>query len=80
MKQSDRKIIHKAIDGEANRDETKILKRTLETDPQMRREYEQLKAVDEGSKEVVRPIEVPDNFKEKVIGKIRDTAHRKRAE
>lgn len=78
MKKQDRKIIHKAIDGEATKEETRILQRNMESDPDIRRTYEQLKALEEGTKKVGEAIQPPQDFSKKVIGKIRDTERRVR--
>ncbi len=78
MKKNERKIIHKSLDGELNKKETRILKRPLDTDPEVKQTYEQLKAIKEGLKETVKPIQVPPAFTQKVIGKIRDTGIRPR--
>lgn len=78
MKKSERKILHKSLDGELNKKETRILKRSLDTDPEVKQTYEQLKAIEKGSKEAVQPIQVPPDFTQKVIGKIRDTGIRPR--
>ncbi|GEM_PF-2754796 len=75
-----RKIIHKSLDGEATKDETQILKQSLQSDPAVRREYEQLKKVSEDSTVILPPLKVPADFKEKVMGKIRDTSRRKKGE
>jgi anti-sigma factor RsiW len=74
----DRRIIHKAVDGELNKEETKEFQFTLKKDPEVRREFQELKAVDETAKAAQPEAPVPQNFKEKVIGKIRDTEIRKR--
>lgn len=78
MKKQDRKIIHKAIDGEATKEETRILQKNMESDPDIRRTYEQLKALEDSSKKVGEPIQPPQDFSKKVIGKIRDTERRMR--
>ena len=79
MKSDQRKIIHKSLDGEATREETKILKRSLETDPAVRRDYEALKKVSEDSTVILPPLKAPADFTDKVIGKIRDTARRQKS-
>ena len=79
MKKDEKKIIHKSIDGELNKSETKVFKRKIEDDPAARAEYESLKRVSETVGEVVSPtIQVPPQFKEKVIRKITDTELRRR--
>ncbi|MBI2901947.1 MAG: hypothetical protein HYY17_17335 [Planctomycetes bacterium] len=71
MKPVDRKIIHKSLDGEATKEETKILKRKLESDPEIRRQYEELKSIEETTV-IMPPIQVPADFTKKVLGKIKD--------
>ena len=46
MKKDDKKLIHKALDGEANQSETKRLQQKMESDGRMRSEFEQLKKVE----------------------------------
>jgi len=65
MRKSQKKIIHRAIDGEVSKTETRILRRTLQQDGQARAEFEQLKKVVEASGKV--RIEVPPGFTEKVV-------------
>lgn len=79
MTKDPRKIIHKSLDGEATREETKILKKKLESDPAVRRDYEELKKVSEDSTVILPPLPVPADFKEKVMGKIQDPARRKKS-
>ena len=45
MKKDDKKLIHKALDGEANQSETKKLQQKMESDGRVRSEFEQLKQV-----------------------------------
>jgi len=42
MKKSEKKILHKALDGEVSRSETRFLHRKLQTDIQVRTEFEEL--------------------------------------
>ena len=78
MKKNERKIIHKSLDGELNKEETREFHFSLKNDPEVRRAWEQLKALEERSKQALQPLPPPENFTEKVIGKIRDTDRRKR--
>ena len=73
MKKHDKKLIHKALDGEANQTETKRLQAKLESDGRMRSEFELLKKVVKDTTKI--RIEVPQNFTEKVL---RETARRQK--
>ena len=65
MKKDDKKLIHKALDGEANQSETKRLNQKLETDGRMRSEFEQLKRVVKDTTRI--RIDVPQDFTKKVL-------------
>jgi hypothetical protein len=65
MKKDDKKLIHKALDGEANQSETKKLQQKLETDGRMRSEFEQLKQVVKDTTRI--RIDVPQDFTKKVL-------------
>jgi len=65
MKKDDKKLIHKALDGEANQSETKRLREKLETDGRMRSEFEQLKQVVKDTTRI--RIDVPQDFTKKVL-------------
>jgi len=73
MKKHDKKLIHKALDGEANQTETKRLHAKLESDGRMRSEFELLKKVVKDTTRI--RIEVPQNFTEKVL---RETQRREK--
>ena len=45
MKKDDKRLIHKALDGEASQSETKRLQEKLASDGRVRSEFEQLKKV-----------------------------------
>ena len=69
MKKDDKKLIHKALDGETNQSETKRLQEKLQTDGRMRSEFEQLKQV---VKDTTRlRIEVPKDFTKNVLDETR---------
>lgn len=70
-KKDEKKILHKALDGEANKSETKRFKRKLQTDLKVREEYEQLRQVVQASGSV--QVDVPANFTEKVMKGVHDT-------
>lgn len=65
MKKDDKKLIHKAIDGEASQSETKRLQAKLEADGRIRSEFEQLKRVMKDTTRI--RVEVPPDFKAKVL-------------
>jgi anti-sigma factor RsiW len=73
MKKHDKKLIHKALDGEANETETKKLHAKLESDGRMRSEFELLKKVVKDTTRI--RIEVPRNFTENVL---RETQRREK--
>ena len=65
MKKQHKKLIHRALDGEANRSETKMLRRALKEDVQTHQEYHQLKNVVKGSNQM--KMDVPANFTKKIM-------------
>jgi anti-sigma factor RsiW len=65
MKKDDKKLIHKALDGETNQSETKRLQEKLESDGRMRSEFEQLKKVVKDTTRI--RIDVPQDFTKKVL-------------
>jgi len=65
VKKDDKKLIHRALDGETNQSETKRLRQKLETDGRMRSEFEQLKKVVKDTTRI--KIEVPRDFTRKVL-------------
>jgi anti-sigma factor RsiW len=65
MKKDDKKLIHKAIDGEASQSETKRLREKLEADGRIRSEFEQLKRVMKDTTRI--RVDVPPDFKDKVL-------------
>jgi len=65
MKKDDKKLIHKALDGEANQSETKRLNERLESDGRVRSEFEQLKKVVKDTTKI--RIEVPPDFTKNVM-------------
>ncbi len=75
MRKRDRKIIHRAIDGEVTPSETRILRRRIKTDPETRAEYHQLRKVVHTSKKV--RVKVSSGFTRKVMKGVK-AARRKR--
>lgn len=65
MNKKDSRIIHKAIDGEVSKSETRILQQKMLSDGQVRQEYQDLKKVVRASGSV--RIEVPPGFIKKVM-------------
>jgi anti-sigma factor RsiW len=73
VKKPQKKLLHKALDGEASRSETRRLERQLEVDGKMRQEYEQLQRVMKDSSKI-KVIGVPKDFTSKVL---RETERRR---
>lgn len=65
MKKDDKKLIHKAIDGETNQSETKKLQAKLDNDGRMRSEFELLKKVVKDTTRI--RMEVPKDFTQNVL-------------
>ncbi len=65
MKKDEKKLIHKAIDGEITKSETRRLHRKLETDGKARSEFEQLKQIVKDTDRL--RIDVPQDFTKKVL-------------
>lgn len=62
-----KEALHRAVDGELTKVETRKLKAALKTDPDTRAEFNSLKAVAEASEEVVKPVKPPKGFRRKVL-------------
>ena len=69
MKKDDKRLLHRALDGEVNQSETKRLRQRLEADGRMRSEFEQLKKVVKDTTRV--RVEVPPDFTKKVLEETR---------
>jgi anti-sigma factor RsiW len=69
MKKDEKKLIHKAIDGEITKSETRRLHRKLETDGKARSEFEQLKQIVKETDRV--RVDVPRDFRQKVLDQAR---------
>jgi anti-sigma factor RsiW len=65
MKKDDKKLIHKALDGEASQSETKRLQEKLASDGRVRSEFEQLKRVVKDTTKI--RIDVPPDFTKNVM-------------
>ncbi len=68
----DKEIVHRKLDGELNKHETKIFHKKIKTDPAIKTEYESLKRVTDTSQKVVKPIPPPPDFRERVIKDLKD--------
>ncbi len=62
-----RRDLHRAVDGELSKAET----RRLEANPAARAELDRLKAVSNVPREVVRPVRASSGFKKKVLDELR---------
>jgi anti-sigma factor RsiW len=69
MKRDEKKLLHKAIDGEVTQSETRRLHRKLQEDGRVRAEFEQLKSVVKGTEKI--RIDVPPDFTKKVMSETR---------
>jgi anti-sigma factor RsiW len=67
----DTKIIHKVLDGEASKSETKILRDKLKQDLAVQQEYEGLKRIEEISRDLGAPATPPPGFTDRVLRDIR---------
>ena len=65
MKKRHKKLIHRALDGEANRSETRMLRRALKEDIQTHQEYQKLRNVVKGTEQM--RMDVPPDFTKKVM-------------
>ena len=74
-KRSEKKLMHRALDGEINQSETRILKRKLQSDGHVRAEYQELQRM---VKETTRiRIQVPANFRKKVMRDVEEETRRR---
>lgn len=65
MKKRHKKLIHRALDGEANHSETRMLRRALKEDVQTHQEYHKLRKVVQGTGDL--RMDVPPDFTKKVM-------------
>lgn len=72
----DKKILHRALDGETNRSETRVLRHRLRTDQKTRAEFEGLQKVVEAIGSM--RAEVPPDFTRRVLEGVRETTRRRR--
>ena len=69
IRKDDKRLIHRALDGEVNQSETKRLQAKLEADGKMRSEFELLKQVVKDTTRI--RIDVPQDFTKKVLDETR---------
>jgi len=69
-RKKDSTIIHKVLDGEATKSETRILKKKLKEDPTVKAEYESLKHVTEMTHKIPEPTSSAE-FRKKVLKKLK---------
>ena len=69
IRKDDKRLIHRALDGEVNQSETKRLQAKLEADGKMRSEFERLKQVVKDTTRI--RIDVPQDFTKKVLDETR---------
>ena len=69
QKKDEKKLIHRAVDGEMTKSETKRFARKIQTDPGARQEFEQLKKVVKDTEKI--RIDVPPDFTRRVLDETR---------
>ena len=70
MKKKEKQIIHRSLDRELNKEETRFLRRKILKDSSQRQEYEGLKEVVDQSKKVLK-VRPSDVFVGRVVKEIR---------
>ena len=75
MKKDEKKLIHKAIDGDLSKTETKRFQMKIKTDGHARAEYEELKKVVQETTRI--RMAVPKDFTQRVLDKTRNQLPRK---
>ncbi len=68
-KKDEKKLIHRALDGEMTKSETKRFTRKIESEPETRHAFEQLKKVVKDTEKI--RIEVPPDFTRRVLDQTR---------
>ena len=68
-KKEEKKLIHRALDGEMTKSETKRFARKIQSEPATRHEFEQLKKVVKDTERI--RIEVPPDFTQRVLDQTR---------
>jgi anti-sigma factor RsiW len=69
MKRNEKKLLHKAIDGEASAAETRRLEKQLSEDGRMKQEFQELRQVVKDTTRIRIPV--PRDFTEKVLDETR---------
>ena len=70
-KKKDSTIIHKVLDGEASKSETRTLQKKLKEDPTVKAEFDSLKKVTDITKKLEDPESSPE-FRKKVLRKMHE--------
>ena len=68
-KKEEKKLIHRALDGEMTKSETRKFERKIQTDAGARHEFEQLKKVVKDTEKL--RIDVPPDFTRRVLDETR---------
>ena len=68
-KKEEKKLIHRALDGEMTKSETKRFERKIQSEPETRQQFEQLKKVVKDTERI--RIEVPPDFTRRVLDQTR---------
>lgn len=68
-KKDEKKLLHRALDGEMSKSETKRFERKIQTDSDTRQTFEQLKKVVKDTEKL--RIEVPPDFTRRVLDETR---------
>jgi anti-sigma factor RsiW len=69
MKKDDKRLLHRALDGEVTRSETRRLRRALRQDGQARAEFEQLRKVVKDTERI--KLLPPQDFTRRVLEETR---------
>ncbi|MFN3484154.1 MAG: anti-sigma factor family protein [Planctomycetota bacterium] len=69
MRKDDKKLLHRALDGEVSRSETRRLRRALQQDGRARAEFEQLRKVVKDTERI--KILPPEDFTRRVLEETR---------
>ena len=68
-KKEEKKLIHRALDGEMTKSETRKFERKIQSDVHTRQEFEQLKKVVKDTEKI--RIDVPPDFTRRVLDETR---------
>ena len=70
MSRKEKEIIHKSIDREMNKEETRIFKKKILTDSRQKQEYRELKRVVDTTK-LVKKVKPSGSFAKKIVKELR---------